>query len=228
MTQVKLGKKRWLRLWDECLDSPKIQQLSGDSFKSWVNLLCLASRQNPRGSLPDLKSIAFSIRLTTRKAKKLLDDLIACGLVDCVEGKLSMHDWDEWQPEYDLSTDRVRAWREERGREKPTGNVSETLPKRSASVSETPVKQNETHASACATDSETESELRKDVRPYPERSPDAGTHADAHAREATGRPETFREAFDRRKAEMKREKPPRPEDDRTMRNEANAKRNGTH
>ena len=37
---------RWYRMYDELLDNPKVQRLSGDEFKAWVNILCLASRHD--------------------------------------------------------------------------------------------------------------------------------------------------------------------------------------
>jgi len=32
---------QWFRMYAEVLDDPKVQRLSGDEFKAWVNILCL-------------------------------------------------------------------------------------------------------------------------------------------------------------------------------------------
>jgi len=34
----------WFRFYNDALDNPKVQLLPSDLFKTWVNLLCIASR----------------------------------------------------------------------------------------------------------------------------------------------------------------------------------------
>ena len=51
----------WFRAYNEALDDPKVQRLPGELFKTWFNLLCVASRCG--GSLPALGDLAFMLRL---------------------------------------------------------------------------------------------------------------------------------------------------------------------
>jgi len=85
---------QWFRLHDDVLDDPKVQRLSPALFKHWINLLCLASKNNPRGTLPDLITIAFRLRLTEDKASKVLEELTDAGLLDTSDdGAITPHNW---------------------------------------------------------------------------------------------------------------------------------------
>ena len=53
---------RWFRFYIRSLDDLKVQAMSGDLFKTWVNLLSLAAEQD--GALPDIATIAFRLRLS--------------------------------------------------------------------------------------------------------------------------------------------------------------------
>ena len=48
---------RWFRFYDEALDDPKVQRLAPHLFKTWINLLCLASKED--GTMPSNDDIAF-------------------------------------------------------------------------------------------------------------------------------------------------------------------------
>jgi hypothetical protein len=115
---------RWFRLYDELLDDPKVQRLSGEDFKAWVNILCLSSRN--AGTLPPAKDIAFSLRLDVRKTTAMLERLKDAGLIDEVGGGLSPHKWGERQYKSDVSTDRVKAFRQRK--KAVAGNGDETFP----------------------------------------------------------------------------------------------------
>ena len=49
----------WFRFYAEALNDPKVQRLDGETFKGWVNLLCLAKAHD--GTLPDIPDIAFGL-----------------------------------------------------------------------------------------------------------------------------------------------------------------------
>src|SRR5262249_22021146 len=91
------GPLPWLKLWHEILDSPKIQLMSGELFKGWVNVLCLTCRHNNEGALPDLGSITFALRVSTKEAESLLLQLLNRGLLERHEGGFRVHDWAHWQ-----------------------------------------------------------------------------------------------------------------------------------
>jgi len=133
--------ERWFRFYDSALDHPKVQLLSDSLFRTWVNLLCLASRND--GALPTLTDIAFALRMREKSAKQLIAALIAAGLLDDADCGLRPHAWDARQYKSDVSTARVQRFRGRRMER--LGNASGNV---SSDVSETPPE----------SDSETESE----------------------------------------------------------------------
>lgn len=102
----------WLCLWDRTLDLQKAQRLTGDQFKGWINLLMLANRQGERGRLPDIPTIAFSLRMDDDAAQQLIDELTCLKFIDKRGNTLTMHDWESWQHRAKTSAERSRDWRE--------------------------------------------------------------------------------------------------------------------
>ena len=101
---------RWFRMYDDLLDDPKVQRLDPVLFKTWVNLLCLASRND--GVLPAIEDIAFSLRVDESVAAARLAELSGKGLIDEIEGEQRPHNWDNRQFKTDNSTERSRKHRE--------------------------------------------------------------------------------------------------------------------
>lgn len=99
----------WFRMYTEVLNDPKAQRLSGDDFKGWVNLLCLAKEHD--GTLPPLPDIAFALRMSEKQAGKLLDTLLSAGLLDDTETGVEPHNWSGRQYKSDVSTERVKRFR---------------------------------------------------------------------------------------------------------------------
>jgi len=120
---------QWFRFWNEALDDPKVQQLDGDLFKSWVNLLCLCSKQE--GLPRSVSDIAFALRMTTDGCQTVLQRLSSVGLLDKVSGGVdgmhyAIHGWGKRQFKSDSSTDRVKRFRERYSND--SGTVVETAP----------------------------------------------------------------------------------------------------
>ena len=124
----------WFRVYNEALDDPKVQRLPGDLFKTWFNLMCVASRCE--GELPPLADLAFLLRLSEEDAQARLDKLIAAGLVDREGDGIAVHNWKARQYLSDDSSARVRDHRAKK-RGKPAedvtacngrGNVTVTAP----------------------------------------------------------------------------------------------------
>jgi hypothetical protein len=109
---------RWFRLYDDVLNDPKVQKLSGETFKLWINVLCIASKHG--GVLPSLDDLAFQLRLPTLVCKTEIDTLKAAGLIDG-DKKLKPHGWEKRQYKSDTSTERVKRFRER------SSNVAETV-----------------------------------------------------------------------------------------------------
>ena len=100
----------WFRFYIEAIDDPKVQKLSPDIFKTWVNLLCLASAGD--GVLPGIDDMAFRLRLTEKVATDHVSKLRAQGLLDEMPSGLCPHNWAARQFVSDVSTERVRKFRE--------------------------------------------------------------------------------------------------------------------
>ncbi len=129
----------WFRFYHEALDDPKVQSLAPPMYKHWVNLLCLSSKSTPRGVIPCIHDVAFSLRVSESKAKAILNELVQHGLIDHVDGIYAPHNWEGRQRQSDTSNDRVRKHRERAANNnKPaTGNNIVTLQQRNSNALET-------------------------------------------------------------------------------------------
>jgi hypothetical protein len=111
----------WFRMYESTLNDPAVQQLPGDKFKAWVNLLCVASTHD--GVLPPVADLAFLLRpMGEDKVKALLAELHLKGLLDPVEapgGAISYAPcrWSERQYRSDV-TDPTAAARMQRCRDR--------------------------------------------------------------------------------------------------------------
>lgn len=129
---------RWFRFYDEALDDPKVQKLPPHLFKAWVNLLCLASKND--GLMPPVDDIAFRLRCSAHDAQGQIDELIGLGLIDIRNDmKQEPHNWRKRQFANDTSTARVRKWRKEKGKKACNGDetLHETAPEQNRTDSET-------------------------------------------------------------------------------------------
>jgi len=122
---------RWFRMYNEALDDPKVQSLSPADFKGWINLLLLACRKD--GCLPAEDDVAFNLRLNLPTARKLIKTLTSKGLIDPTgtDDSVGMpHGWNSRQYKSDVSTDRVKRFRN--GARNVSSTVSETAPETEA------------------------------------------------------------------------------------------------
>lgn len=100
----------WFRYYVEALNDPKVQLLSPELFKFWVNCLCVARQKN--GLLPDVASLSFQLRMDASKAEAAVQDLITSGLLDRNGEVLTPHNWNVRQYQSDVSTARVKRHRD--------------------------------------------------------------------------------------------------------------------
>ena len=100
---------KWFRFHSSSLHDPKIQRLSGNDYKAWVNLLCIANEEEPRGSLPSTPDVAYLLQITAPKANTLLNRFIELGLLDLDEdiGRIVLHKWEKWQRNSDNAAERI-------------------------------------------------------------------------------------------------------------------------
>lgn len=116
---------RWFRFHDDALNDPKVQTLDGETFKAWVNMLCLASQND--GKLPKVEDIAFALRRSANDVVTLLERLLNATLIDRLNGgangyHYAPHGWSERQYKSDTSSERVKRYRQR------SRNVTETAP----------------------------------------------------------------------------------------------------
>jgi hypothetical protein len=100
---------RWFRVYDDVVDDPKVQRLPLALFKLWVNTLCIASRNG--GKLPTFEDMAFSLRVTEQGARDGVTALVQAGLLDREGDVIVPHNWSARQFKSDVSTERVRRFR---------------------------------------------------------------------------------------------------------------------
>lgn len=101
---------KWFRFHTEALDDPKVQRLSPQLFKTWVNLLCIAGQNG--GKLLGIDDMAFKLRLSSQEAEQQISDLVLAGLIDIDQNRqMTPHNWQKRQYASDDSKDRVRKHR---------------------------------------------------------------------------------------------------------------------
>jgi len=104
---------RWLRLWTDIIDDPKVQNLPPGLFKFWINLLCLARQNDVDGVIPSDKEIAFRLRMRSDRCQQYVRALHSRGLIDVTDDTRSPHNWGQRQFKSDDSTPRVQRFRNE-------------------------------------------------------------------------------------------------------------------
>lgn len=113
---------KWLRLYTEVLNDPKVQLLHPKAFKGWVNLLCMANEGTPRGRI-DPAIIPYTLRIDQETADKMVAHFLERGLLEKEDDKLVPHGWDTRQFASDNVTERTREHRRNVSRNVP-GNSS--------------------------------------------------------------------------------------------------------
>lgn len=127
----------WLRLWARTLNSRKVQALPGEIFKTWVNLLCVAAEADEGGRLPSRKDLEFALRMTEVVLQKHISHLVTAGLIDDLGDRHMVHDWSEWQPPSDNSTQRSRECRERKKATQQSSNAAATPVQRCSNGTDT-------------------------------------------------------------------------------------------
>jgi hypothetical protein len=101
----------WFRFYNDVINDAKVQLLPKALRWAWVELLCLASKND--GFLPPIEQIAFNVRASVNDAQSDLDALILAGLIDIrADGRLTPHNWADRQFVSDTSRERTRNYRQ--------------------------------------------------------------------------------------------------------------------
>lgn len=133
----------WLRLYSHLIHDPKVLRVPVRLRWRWVEMLCIASEQEPRGTLPSVEDMALTLRVSRSALTKDLTELaVTYRLLDQVGETFQPHNWGRWQYESDDVAKRVR-----KHRSNVTRNVTETPPE-SDTETETEQRQKQSRADA--------------------------------------------------------------------------------
>lgn len=99
----------WFRFYSEALNDPKVQSLDGDTFKVWVNLLCVTSQCDGHIIFDD---ISFHLRMRDAEALSYCKKLADKGLLIPTEKGYMPNSWDNRQYKTDTSAERTKRYRE--------------------------------------------------------------------------------------------------------------------
>lgn len=72
--------RRWVKLFTEILDDPKVAALSDHEFRAFVNLLALAGQVDRDGELGTLKEISYRLRMPPSKFQRILAGICRKGI----------------------------------------------------------------------------------------------------------------------------------------------------
>lgn len=101
----------WFRMYADILDDPRLQRLPGETVKTWLNLLSVASQHEPRWTLPPVDIIAFKLRSSPSRTQKAIAELLAAGLLDLADGIYTFTEWSSRQASSDDAAARQRTHR---------------------------------------------------------------------------------------------------------------------
>jgi hypothetical protein len=147
---------RWFRLDDDVVNDPKVQNLSDALFRAWVNILCIASKND--GVLPPLRDIAFTLRMKEAAAAGILSKLHLAGLLDKTETSFKPHNWEGRQFKSDRDataaerSKRYRDGKRDRHASVTRDATQSSRPPYTESDTQTEAEKKETRASALVDD----------------------------------------------------------------------------
>jgi 5-methylcytosine-specific restriction endonuclease McrA len=106
------GILNWFKFHHEAMTDAKVQTLDPALFRAWVNILCMASANKPRGILPPIKQVAYILHVSKPEAERIVAELVAEDLIDEVDGQYQPHNWGTRQGKESTSTERVNKYRQ--------------------------------------------------------------------------------------------------------------------
>jgi hypothetical protein len=104
---------RWFKFHADLLNDPTLQRLPGDKFKTWINLLCITSKND--GMLPPLTDLTFLLRpMVEDKISALLEEFCEKGLLDALGDPVRYvpRNWSAQQHVDVTAADRAKRYRD--------------------------------------------------------------------------------------------------------------------
>src|SRR5262249_20262965 len=103
----------WWRAYCEARNDPKLMLLPPEMFRAWFILVCFAGEHD--GRVGPMAEIAFALHVNESKARAIVAYLAGKRLFDPLdEGCFTPHNWKRRQYKSDVSTDRVKQFRNRR------------------------------------------------------------------------------------------------------------------
>jgi len=106
---------KWFRFYNEVLHDPKVQKLPGELFKTWVNILCIASKYG--GEIP-VADLSHHLSHRYDRIDREVDKLIHEGLLTYGGGLIIPHNWYGRQYKFVPDAERARNYRARKRRAK--------------------------------------------------------------------------------------------------------------
>lgn len=120
----KTKKLPWLRLHTEIVDDPKMASLSGDEFRVWVYLMCMARESYAPGTIGmDAAGIAWRMRLPNDLVERSLAKFESSGMIRRDALTVSIAKWEARQ--YEKPSDTPRESRKRKRKERDKGVTAE-------------------------------------------------------------------------------------------------------
>jgi hypothetical protein len=119
--------ERWFRFYSGVPFDPKLLRLSDRLYRLWTYLLSIAAEND--GFLPSIDDLALMFREKATRLEHDIQELIRAGLFEATQGgRLTPHNWNARQYKRDVSTERVKRFRERQAKPDETvaGNAPET------------------------------------------------------------------------------------------------------
>ena len=114
---------KWLRLWTEILDDPKMCQLADDEYRVFTYLLAMAAEEEKDGAIPFKPGdIAWRTRLPMDLVTRSIDKLLKLDIIGPNGNGLKFVHWDKRQFKSDNRTQYFNEWYEKKKASK-TSNV---------------------------------------------------------------------------------------------------------
>lgn len=101
----------WWRFYVSSSDDEKLGLLSDNHFRAWTRLNSIATERG--GIIPnDMKLLTFRLRKTPGQVRETLQVLLSAVLLERIGDDYTPHNWEERQFDSDISTSRVREFRQ--------------------------------------------------------------------------------------------------------------------
>jgi hypothetical protein len=108
---------KWFRLHTDILDDPKMFELNNYQFRTFIKLLCIASKSSADGSVSCsdhtlIRQLSYGDHTTIRALSCTLSKLHQLGIIDAGSPPFKFINWNKRQYKSDYSNDRVKKHRE--------------------------------------------------------------------------------------------------------------------